>query len=228
MEGQARPHLVQPPPILTTFVSAPQRIPCSLFHESARQSLRRSQPASRHRSAVSTAVMDSMGEMARDVELTSDAVVPNQHLTPAESAAKAAQIFAADKRPVILFDGICNLCNSAVNFMLDEDQDGKFRFAALQSVAGKALLERCGKQPDDISSIVLVTEDSCYFKSEAVMHIGKELTGAVKVMSLLGFAMPGFVRNPVYDFVARNRYAWLGETDYCRVGDNTYDDRFVK
>jgi len=64
--------------------------------------------------------------------------------------------FGTDQRPVILYDGVCNLCNGAVNFMLDWDTSARFRLAALQSPAGRRLLARCGRSPDDISSIVLV------------------------------------------------------------------------
>jgi hypothetical protein len=63
-----------------------------------------------------------------------------------------------DRRPVILFDGVCNMCNGGVNFVLDWDPAGKVRFCALQSDAGRALLQRCGRSADDISSIVLVEE----------------------------------------------------------------------
>merc|ERR1719230_1860032 len=85
------------------------------------------------------------------------------------------RIFGKDKRPVILFDGICNMCNSAVNLALDLDSRGKFRFSALQSNVGRALLEVNGREPDDISSMVLVTEDESFIKSDAVLRIAEEI-----------------------------------------------------
>merc|ERR1719446_1992021 len=85
-------------------------------------------------------------------------------------------VFEQDKRPVILFDGVCNLCNNAVNLALDWDPDGKLRFSALQSNVGRSLLEANGRRADDISSIVLVTKDGAYIKSDAVLKIAEELT----------------------------------------------------
>ena len=88
---------------------------------------------------------------------------------------RAQDVFRKDKRPVILFDGVCNMCNGGVNFALDWDVTGEFRFAALQSETGRALLQRSGRQPDDISSIVLVEEYKACFKSDAVLRIAKNL-----------------------------------------------------
>ena len=141
----------------------------------------------------------------------------------------AKEVFAGDKRPIILFDGVCNLCNGGVNFALDHDADGKFRFASLQSKAGQSLLIRSGKKPNDISSIVLVTPEDAYFKSDAVLRIAAKLNGnpLLPLAGNLGFGVPGFVRNIVYDFVARNRYRF-GEADQCRMDfDNEFGSRFI-
>lgn len=75
-----------------------------------------------------------------------------------------SQYFQGDRRPVILFDGVCNLCNGGVNFMLDFDTEGVYRMAALQSTAGRELLPCCGRNSDDISSIVLVEPEGCFTK----------------------------------------------------------------
>jgi predicted DCC family thiol-disulfide oxidoreductase YuxK len=90
----------------------------------------------------------------------------------------AESVFATDERPIILYDGVCNLCNGGVNFMLDWDspneERGNFRFAALQSNVGRALLQRSGRKPDDQSSIILALKDgSTYAKGDAVLRIGK-------------------------------------------------------
>ena len=139
------------------------------------------------------------------------------------------ELFDVDKRPIILFDGICNLCNGGVNFALDHDGVGKFRFASLQSKAGQSLLIRSGKEPDDISSIVLVTPTQAYFKSDAVLRIASKLdrNPLLPLAGNLGRVVPGFVRNRVYDFVAANRYRF-GEADECRLDlDNEFGSRFV-
>jgi predicted DCC family thiol-disulfide oxidoreductase YuxK len=150
-----------------------------------------------------------------------------------------------DSRPVILFDGVCNLCHGGVNFVLDTDNtlDGALRFAALQSDVGKVLLERAGKKPDDISSIVLVEcegqsnnnykELKFYFKSEAVLRIGAKL-GNFYGIPLSPFAkvanafVPMFIRDKIYDTVAKNRYNLLGKKDECRFdADGKFDERFL-
>jgi predicted DCC family thiol-disulfide oxidoreductase YuxK len=150
-----------------------------------------------------------------------------------------------DSRPVILFDGVCNLCHGGVNFVLDTDNtpDGALRFCALQSDLGKVLLERAGKKPDDISSIVLVEcegqsnnnykELKFYFKSEAVLRIGAKL-GNFYGIPLSPFAkvanafVPMFIRDKIYDTVAKNRYNLLGKKDECRFdADGKFDERFL-
>ncbi len=106
---------------------------------------------------------------------------------------------------------------------------GYFRFASLQSTIGKALLQRSGKKSDDISSIVLVTEDKSHFKSDAVLRIASKLDGSF-VFPLIGNAgrvLPSFIRNFVYDFVAANRYRF-GESEQCRLDFGEFDDRFFK
>jgi predicted DCC family thiol-disulfide oxidoreductase YuxK len=90
----------------------------------------------------------------------------------------AEKVFEQDDRPIILYDGVCNLCNGGVNFMLDWDspneERGRFRFAALQSNVGRALLQRSGRRPDDCNSIILALKDgNTYAKGEAVLRIGQ-------------------------------------------------------
>ena len=145
------------------------------------------------------------------------------------------RVFETDKRPIILFDGVCNLCNGAVNLALDWDPKGKLRFSALQSNVGRALLEVNGRKNDDISSIVLVTAKGAYTKSDAVLKITEELTPLglqflpLKPLGVLGrYAVPKFLRDIIYDGVADNRYDVLGKQDYCRFdGEGEFDDRFI-
>lgn len=142
--------------------------------------------------------------------------------------ATARSVFTgSDTRPVILFDGVCNLCNGGVNFALDRDPVGNFRFASLQSKIGQSLLLRSNRSADDISSIVLVDADTAYFKSEAVLRITKKLDGLLPVMGSGGFFVPRFIRNIVYDFVADNRYRLGKREDSCRLEDEQFDDRFI-
>jgi predicted DCC family thiol-disulfide oxidoreductase YuxK len=143
-------------------------------------------------------------------------------------------VFANDQRPVILFDGVCNMCNSAVNLALDWDPKGQLRFAALQSNVGKALLEVNGRKADDISSIVLVTKDGAFVKSDAILKITEELTPAsllpLKPAAVISrWMIPRFVRDIIYNNVADNRYQIMGKRDVCRLDSagEAFADRFV-
>lgn len=136
--------------------------------------------------------------------------------------------FANDTRPIILFDGVCNLCNGAVNFMLDIDTKGAYRLAALQSPAGRALLQRCGRNPDDISSIVLVQANGQHhIRSEAVLRIAEGLQVPFPIVAAALLPIPRMVRDPLYDLVANNRYIVFGRTPACRMSDTRSADRFV-
>ena len=140
---------------------------------------------------------------------------------------RASKVFSVDERPVILFDGVCNLCNGGVNFALDWDPEGAFRFAALQSETGKALLQRAGRRPDDISSIVLVEKERAFIKSDAVLRIARKLSNPFPFLGLAGFAFPGLARNFVYDRIANNRYNLFGRAQSCRLSDDNFESRFL-
>jgi predicted DCC family thiol-disulfide oxidoreductase YuxK len=132
-----------------------------------------------------------------------------------------------------LFDGVCNLCNSAVNLALDWDPKGKLRFSALQSNVGRSLLQAHGRKADDISSIVLVTPEGAYVKSDAILGITQELNPVpfvpMKPLAVLGkWMVPQFLRDLIYDGVADNRYSIMGMRDECRFdSDGEFNDRFV-
>jgi predicted DCC family thiol-disulfide oxidoreductase YuxK len=131
-------------------------------------------------------------------------------------------------KPIILFDGICNLCNGGVNFAIDHDRSGKFRFASLQSNVAKSLLLRDGKDPATTSDIVLFTSKRAYYSSEAVAMILAGLDMPVlKFLGVMGRVTPWFARNAVYRVVSGNRFV-LGENDSCRMDfDGEYTSRFV-
>ena len=146
------------------------------------------------------------------------------------SARPGDAVFAVDKRPVILFDGICNLCNGGVNFVLDFDRSAKgdFRFAGLQSECGRELLQRSGRRPDDISSIVLVYEDRSYVRSEAVLRIGRGLRlPLLSDLTRPAMFVPAPIRDGVYNVVAKNRYNLFGKAQSCRLSDDRFEERFV-
>jgi len=125
------------------------------------------------------------------------------------------------------------MCNSAVNLALDWDPKGKLRFSALQSNVGRSLLEANGRNADDISSIVLVTKDGAFLKSDAVLKITEELTPLsllpLRPAAILGqFIVPKFLRDLIYDRVADNRYQLMGKRTECRFDtDGEFEKRFV-
>lgn len=137
---------------------------------------------------------------------------------------------AGDKRPVILYDGDCALCNWGVNVVLDLDRSRppKFRLAALQSPCGRSLLRRCGRAPDDISSIVLVEEAGFHLRSEAVRRIGARLGAPLPLLAAAAEPVPLPLRDWLYVQVADNRYKLFGRTDECRLRDaGELADRFL-
>ncbi len=116
--------------------------------------------------------------------------------------------------PIILFDGVCNLCNGAVQFIIERDKEQVFRFASLQSEIGQKYMLDAGLSLDEIDTILLVENDEIYSKSTAALRIAKRLNGLWFIM--YGFIIvPTFLRNGVYDFIARNRYKWYGKQDSC-------------
>ncbi|KAF7843270.1 DCC family protein [Senna tora] len=128
-----------------------------------------------------------------------------------------SSFFHQDKRPIMLFDGVCNLCNGGVKFVRDNDRNKSIRYEALQSEAGKMLLRRSGRAPHDISSVVLVEEDRAYIKSEAVLKIMEYIDLPFPQLALFLQFVPLFLRDFVYDNVANNRYAIFGRSESCEI-----------
>ncbi|GGN96256.1 MULTISPECIES: thiol-disulfide oxidoreductase DCC family protein [Haloarcula] len=129
-------------------------------------------------------------------------------------------------RPVLLFDGVCNLCNGTVQFVIPRDPTGLLRFAPLQSEAGTELLERVGLPTDDMESVVLVEGDEVYRKSAAAIRVA-ELLGWPYSLASVGRLVPRGIRDAAYDVVAENRYDWFGRKDQCMVPDDDVRDRFL-
>ena len=117
---------------------------------------------------------------------------------------------------IILFDGVCNLCNTSVKIVIRNDKKDCFRFAALQSDIGKDYITKFNIDSTETDSIILIDQEKVYVKSTAALYISKSLSGAYPL--LFGFIIiPKFIRNWVYDFVARNRYRWYGKKESCMI-----------
>ncbi len=130
---------------------------------------------------------------------------------------------------MILFDGVCNLCSGVVRFIVKRDPKGVFRFASLQSDAGKRLLRDHGVEPSagDPDTVVLVDHGRVFVRSTAALRIAYRLGGAYKVVFWLGLLWPRFLRDFVYDFIARHRYRWFGKKDSCMVPTPELRARFL-
>jgi predicted DCC family thiol-disulfide oxidoreductase YuxK len=128
----------------------------------------------------------------------------------------------------ILFDGVCNLCNGFVQFIIKHDSAGHFRFASLQSEAGQQLLATRGITTPitNPESVLLVTATSVYSHSTAVLHILRRLGGAW-VLLYAGILLPRFIRDAAYRFVARNRYRWFGREEACMLPTPELAQRFL-
>lgn len=127
---------------------------------------------------------------------------------------------------VILFDGVCNLCNSSVNFIIDHDINDKFKFASLQSDEGQNLLNKFGLNAEEFDSVVLTDDENYYTKSTAVLKIVKEFTGIWKILYAF-IVIPKPIRDYFYGIIADNRYKWFGKKDSCRVPTPELKGKFL-
>lgn len=130
-------------------------------------------------------------------------------------------------KPILLFDGVCNLCNGFVQWVIDRDPEARFRFAALQSAAGQQLLERHGLPTEGFETFVLVEGDDYYTKSTAALRMLKRLGFPYSLLYPF-VVVPRAIRDSVYEFVAANRYDWFGRRDRCMVPPQDVDDRFLQ
>ncbi|CAM9204846.1 unnamed protein product [Discosporangium mesarthrocarpum] len=176
------------------------------------------------------------GSPPRSIQAFMCSPTPRQRVTTISDAdiriqaarSRARALFQTDKRPVVLFDGVCVFCNNWVNVALDLDKTAKLRFSPLQSDSGRALLALSGRSMDDISSIVLVKQDgTSHVQSDAVIEIGSILGGGVGLLTMPGILVPKAVRDGLYNIVANNRYNIMGKREDCRCSDEGYAERFV-
>ena len=128
--------------------------------------------------------------------------------------------------PVILFDGVCNLCNGVIQYIIPRDPEPRFRFAPLQSAVAEELLEECGLPTDRLETFVLIEDGTCYTKSDAAIRIAVHLGGIHRLVGPLRF-IPRPVRDAVYDLVAATRYDVFGRKDECMVPTPDIEDRFL-
>ncbi|HSG38082.1 MAG TPA: thiol-disulfide oxidoreductase DCC family protein [Thermoanaerobaculia bacterium] len=128
--------------------------------------------------------------------------------------------------PIVLFDGVCNLCSGSVQFILQRDPAGKFRFASLQSDHGQRLLTERGIDPKALDSVVVIDGGRLYRESDAALRIARDLKGAWKVLTVFR-VIPRPLRDWAYRLIARNRYRWFGKAETCWLPTPELRGRFL-
>lgn len=132
----------------------------------------------------------------------------------------------ADDTAVLVFDGVCLLCSRWIRFILRHDRAGRYRFAAMQSERGRALLGTHGLDPDDPNSLLLLHDGRAYTDSDAILRVVAGFGGAWRAVRLL-HAIPRRLRDPAYRWLARNRYRWFGRSEACWVPAPEHARRFL-
>jgi predicted DCC family thiol-disulfide oxidoreductase YuxK len=128
--------------------------------------------------------------------------------------------------PIILFDGVCNLCNRSIQVIIKSDRRKIFRFASLQGKLGQEVLKKYQLPADQFHSFILLEGDRIFTRSTGALRIFRELGGGWKL--LYGFMIiPRFIRDAVYNFVSRNRYKWYGKREECMVPTPELKERFL-
>ena len=128
---------------------------------------------------------------------------------------------------IILFDGVCNLCNGSVIFILKWEKEPIFQFASIQSEAGKELLKWCGLPSDFSQAVILMHNGRIYFDSTAALKIGQYLNFPWSILSNVGLLVPRFIRDWVYNKIALHRYQWFGKRDRCMIPTESLRARFI-
>ena len=126
---------------------------------------------------------------------------------------------------IVLFDGVCNFCNSSVQFIIRHDKSNALKFASLQSNTGQELIAKYNI-PKDVDSVIFIDNGNAFIKSEAALRIADNFGGVWKMMRILK-VIPAFIRNLFYDIIARNRYKWFGKKETCMIPSPEIRNRFM-
>ncbi len=133
----------------------------------------------------------------------------------------------ATDQTILFFDGVCNLCNGAVQWLLLNDKRGELRFASLQSELATELLPSLGVDPGRLESLVLYRDGVVHQLSDAALGAGRALGGFWGGLSRVGALVPRVLRDPVYRLIARNRYRWFGKQEECMLPRAEWKARFL-
>ncbi len=127
---------------------------------------------------------------------------------------------------IILFDGVCNLCNGVVNFVIKRDTGNVFKFTPLQEKQGVLLLKTHAVDTQKLDSIVLIENEKVYVKSSAALRIARKMSNLWPLFFVL-LIIPSFIRDGVYDFIAKNRYKWFGKKEQCMIPTPGLREKFL-
>lgn len=132
------------------------------------------------------------------------------------------------KRPksIVFFDGVCNLCNASIDFILKRDSKNQFLVGALQEDFSKKILSNYSVKQDYLDSLILLEGSQIYFKSSAALRIARQLKGFWPIFYIL-IVLPLWVRDPIYDWIGRNRYRWFGKKNTCRIASPSEQAKFL-
>ncbi len=128
--------------------------------------------------------------------------------------------------PILFFDGVCNLCNGFVQFVIKRDPKAVFRFAPLQSEEGREVLENANLSTEELSTVVLYWKGEIYTHSDVPLEVAKLLGGGWQLFYIFRI-IPKGIRNAIYDWVARNRYRWFGRKESCMIPTPDLKSRFL-
>lgn len=145
--------------------------------------------------------------------------MPEQNSNPAD-------VNTATEKPLLIFDGVCNLCNAWVDFVIRHDPQARIKFAASSSNIAKKYLHKSDNGDIFQNTVLLIDQGKQYERSDAVLKLIPHL-GGIFWLLLPGYLLPRFIRNGIYDFIARNRYSWFGKRTQCRIPGPADRERFL-
>ena len=131
-----------------------------------------------------------------------------------------------NSQPIILFDGICNLCDGAVQFVIKHDPENQFLFASLQSEAGQRLLKQYKLSIENFNSFILIQDEKVYNKSTGALKVARQIKGVWSWLYIF-IIIPAFIRDTVYTWIAQNRYKWFGKKEACMIPTPELKARFL-
>jgi predicted DCC family thiol-disulfide oxidoreductase YuxK len=130
------------------------------------------------------------------------------------------------QKSIIFFDGVCNLCNSSIDFIIKRDKNNHFLVGALQDDFSKKILSSYDVKEDYLDSLVLLEDGKIYYRSTAALMISRRLSGLWPFFYAF-IVLPVWLRDPIYDWIGRNRYRWFGKKETCRLPTSEEKSKFL-